>query len=210
MASRTHKEKLMDCLLLLYQIKDAFKYTDSLPKTKLQKIVFLSEKSMLDKREKGFNFNYIKLNYGTYSQELAEDLAGLIKMGLIDHGFQPTSLGSAVLEDFKDIFTRNKTIVEKIEEVNKQYAKMSLKDLLNFVHNMPHPYLRGSPKIEDLKPRTPILYRIPQEKARSSFQVCPEETATLEIYFDPESLDSLISASESAKKGPLLKFEEVS
>jgi len=210
MVARTTNEKLADQLLLLYQIKDASQYFCFLSETKLQKLVFLTEKSMLDKHEKGFNYNYIKLSFGTYSPELRTDLNKLVQLGLIGcQWHHPTSLVLSILKDFEDLFKRNYNFTKKIEEINKTYAGMELNKLLDVVGDMPHPYLKTTKKIRDLKLRTPLLYRILQEQAKNSFEITPEEIATLEIYFDPESLESLVSANESAKKTPLLKFEEV-
>lgn len=210
MALRTSKEKLVDCLLLLHQIGDASNYTHFLSETKLQKLVFLSEKSMLDKREKGFNYNYIKLIHGTYSSELRLDLTKIVQLGLVeDRWLQPTPLALMILEDFKDLFKKNNVFVKRIDTVNEHYAKMPLKQLLELVYDMPHPYLKPPRRIEDLALRTPILYRISQEKAARSFQISDDEAEDLEMCLNPKIVDSMRRAMSDIRAKRLKSHEEI-
>lgn len=212
MAGRTTLEKLVDQLLLLYLIYDAIQYR-WFGETKVQKLTFLSEWEMLDKHQKGFNYNFIRLTFGAYSNELESDIAFLLKENLVrklpNNIFQPTKEGKMLLKDLSEIFEKNENFVKKIREINQKYAKLDLNELVNIVYRLPHPYIKGKPLIGSLNLRTPLLKRIKSENASRIFQISPGEIATLEIYFDSESFDSLIKASESAKKRPSLKFEGV-
>jgi len=66
---RSLLEVLSDRLLLLWLVYDAMKYK-TFGETKVQKLTFLAEWEMLDKRQKGFNYSFIKLTFGPYSSDL--------------------------------------------------------------------------------------------------------------------------------------------
>lgn len=125
--TRTLKEKAIDYFLTLYLVDDAFSRLKIgfLPDTKLQKLVFLSEKSMIHEREKGFNFNFIKLTHGPFSQELKTSYDNLSQIGILgEFGLTPTTNSKIILEDFQEIIKRNTTFFQKITTVNNDFAKM--------------------------------------------------------------------------------------
>jgi uncharacterized phage-associated protein len=186
--------------------------------TKVQKLTFLAEWEMLDKRQKGFNYDFIRLTFGPYSPDLEKDIEwfennGLVELIPIDEKtriFRETSIGNKILGDFKDTFKRNELFTQKISEINRDFASMPLEKLLSFVYGLPHPYMKGKPRrIGELKPRTPILFKINEQKASVKFVMTPEELATLDIYLDKVCYDSIMQASESAKRKPLLSYKEV-
>lgn len=206
--TRTIQEKLADQLLLLYLLNDAWKKGKVEGITKIQKLVFLSEWRMLDNREKGFNYTFIKLIHGPYSQQLQrEDIPRLIRLGFLkDYDLSPTERARDILSDFRELFVKNRVFVEKIEEVNQEFARVPLHELLRKVYSMPHPYIRGR-TIQDVKQTTPMLYKLKEHKARTVFHISPEELATLEIYFDIEAFKSLQEASKEKKS--ILTLKEV-
>jgi uncharacterized protein YwgA len=215
--ARTLLEEIYDRLLLLWLIYDAMNYK-FFGETKVQKLTFLAEWEMLDKREKGFNYNFIKLTFGPYSKDLEKDIKWLedsnfVKIVPVDEKtriFKPTELGQKILATFHDAFDRNRIFIEKIAEINRKFASLTLDELLKFVYGLPHPYMKGKPRtIGELKPGTILLYRMDPKKARVSFYLTPQEVATLDIYLDKECYHSLMDACESAKRKRLLTFNEV-
>lgn len=215
MAGRTPIEKLTDHLLLLYLMDDASKRI-FLKRTRLQKLVFLSEWAMLDARHKGFDYNFIRLKFGPFSSELEKDLSHFAETEIVGNleTIMLNKLGRIILRDFGHVFERNTSFVEKILDVNEKYARLRLDKLLKIVYSMPSPIhrrkRRGRPRvIGRMIQTTPLLKRIPRELASKVFSLTPEEVATLEIYFDKEGLVSLIKANKSAKEKPLLVFNEV-
>ena len=218
---RTSVEKLVDQFLVLYLINDVSKRTPFVPVTKIQKLVFISEREMLRNSEKGFNYYFIKFFYGPYSAELDNDLNNLAQSAIV--GAEPTGRGvkviptrrcANILRDFDDLIERNQIFVQRISDVNRRFGILGFKRLLKAVHHMQsplHKYRKGkrSPTIASLRFRTPLLRRIPEETASETFSITPKEIATLEIYFDAEAYESLVKASRSAKENPLLSFEEV-
>lgn len=221
MAGKTSVEKLADQLLLLYLIDDVSKRTPFVPETKVQKLVFISEREMLRNSEKGFNYYFIKLLYGPYSAELDNDLNSLVQSKIVEA--EPTGRGANIvstqrcaniLRDFNDLIRRNQIFVRRISDINRRFGILGFKRLLNSVYHMQsplHKYRKGKrpPTIASLPLKTPLLKPIPEEMASKTFSITPEEIATLEIYFDTEAYESLVQASRSAKEKPLLSFKEV-
>lgn len=218
---RTSEEKLADQFLLLYLIHDVSKRTPFVPITKVQKLAFISEREMLTNNEKGFNYYFIKLLYGPYSQDLDADVNDLVQARIIDAEptgrgakITPTRRSANILKDFNGLIERNEGIIQKVEGINRQYGILGFKRLLKAVHHMQsplHKYRKGKrpPTIASLPLRTPLLKPISKEDAIRTFSITPQEVATLEIYFDTEAYESLVEASKSAREKPLLDSTEV-
>lgn len=208
--ARTVPEKLIDKLLLLYLVNDTLGHIKFLVETKLQKLVFLSELSMFKKEEKGLNYTFIKLDYGPFSQELRGDLGQLIQQEiLMERGLRPLENANFILEDFQEIFERNKCFIKKIEKTTEKYSKVYTKKLVGRVHAMHHPYLRPRRTIGSLTPRTPIIYRMDARKASKIFEVTPQELSQLELCLDKQISRRLEEAMMDVKTKPLLSHQEV-
>ncbi len=214
---RDKGEVLSDRLLLLWLIYDAMMYK-LFGDTKTQKLTYLSEKKMIDNREKGFNYDFVKLPYGPYSEDLQKDIKWLEEQKLINavpipisddaKVFHESRFGRKLLNDFHELFARNNIFTRQIAETNRKFASKNSQQIVEYVHNLPHPYIKGH-TIDDLKLGTKILYKLVERKAKTIFDITPEELATLDVYLDDESYRSVIEASESAKRKPLLSFDEV-
>jgi hypothetical protein len=211
---RSLREVLADRLLLIWLLYDALSYK-KFGDTKAHKLTYLSELDMIDNREKGFNYDFIKMPYGPYSEQLQKDIVWLEEQKLIesvpiDEGklFQKSHFGIKLLDDFHDLFLRNNLFTIKIHRINSVYAPKNSRQLVDLVHGFPHPYIKGK-TINDLKNGTIILYKLVDEKAKVQFNITPEELATLDIYLDDENYRSVTEASESAKRKPLLNIDEV-
>lgn len=213
--SRSVREILSDRLLLLWLLYDAMSYK-RFGETKAQKLTYLSEKKMIDNRDKGFNYDFIKLPYGPYSEDLEKDIDWLEEQRLIEaipisddaKVFHESRFGRKMLDDFHELFVRNNLFTRKIAEVNRVYATKNSREIVEYVHSLPHPYIKGR-IIDDLKLGTKILYKLVERKAKIIFNITQEELATLDIYFDDKNYRSLMQASESAKRKPLLSLKEV-
>lgn len=209
--ARTFLDKAIDQFLTLHLINDAFCRWDLplLPNTKLQKLVFLSEKAMIDEREKGFNFYFIKLIHGPFSQELEDDLGKLVENGFIDDkGLRPTSNSQVILDDFGDLIQKNPLFVEKVNAVNSQYAGLSLQKLLEIIYAMPWGKGKGR-TIADLPQRTPMLYPMKPEIVKTAFQVTKDEAENLLINFDTDAIKDLSEAMRDAREGKWRTYEQV-
>ena len=189
---RSKGERCADLLLLLYLIWDARERGCMiLGETKLQKLVFLAEREMLGKRYKGFNYNFVRLDFGPYSAELKRDLTLLLEVGLVeDHpreGLVLTQRGERVLREVMPLLRRHAEILEVIEGVNERFAGMDLGDLLEHVYGLPRPLKGAKVTIREVKQRTPLLKRIEAERAAKAFELTSEDLRVLDVVLlDPE------------------------
>lgn len=212
---RNPREILADRLLLLWLLYDAMNYK-RFGETKIQKLSFLSEWKMIDNSEKGFNYKFIRLSFGAFSPEVEKDIEWLENIKLIEgipisekaRIFRKTRFGRKLFNDFQEMFKRNRLFLRRIAEVNCEYAKKPLQELVDYVYGLPHPYIKGL-TIAECKIGQQLLYKLDEEKAKETFKITPEELATLDIYLDFRNYASLTQASESAKRKPLLSLEEV-
>ena len=214
LSSRTIKETLSDRLLLLWLLYDAMKFK-AVGDTKAHKLAYLSELSMKQDLEKGFNYDFKKLPFGPYSDQLQKDADWLEEQKLVDSRrfgegkiFENSRFGRKLLNDFSDLFIRNNRFTQKIFAVNSKYACLNTFQLVEAVHQQLHPD-EESVKIDELEIGEVILYRLSSEKAKVEFDIRAEELATLEIYLDGEAYESAMHSFESAKRKPLLRMDEV-
>jgi len=205
--ARTPQEKAVDCLLTTYLIEDAFSRCKLrfMSETKLQKLVFLSERSMIDERKKGFNFSFIKLTFGPFSQELRNDRNDLLKTGFL-MGSRPTDDAKLILEDFENVLERNKPFFQKIDAINNCFAKMPLPQLLDFIYAMP--WGKGR-TIDDLPQLTPMLYPMKQTNVALEFSISEEEAEDLLMNFDPQAIRELHQAMSDMREGRTRTYEQV-
>ena len=184
--ARTKIEKVMDQILTLYLVHECNSryHAQDLSETKLQKLVFLSEKGLIEKGCKAFNYRFIRLLDSTYSQELRNDLTDLVKLDYLEEPwFNNTSKMDMILEDFGHIFRRNEYIIRIIDKVLSSYANMPTERLNDMVHNMP--WRRGK-KIEDLPLRAPMTFPLRYKGAHSIFEIAEDELNNLLILLNPK------------------------
>ena len=208
--ARTLLDKTVDQFLTTYLINDVFSRhrLRLLPETKLQKLVFLSEKSMIDDRCKGFNFYFIKLIHGPYSAELKSELNRFTQIGYLnDFGLKPTTNLKMIVEDFQKIIDRNQPFFQKIQRVNDVYALMPLNQLLRIIYSMP--WGRGDRTIADIPQRTPMLYPMKPNNIALEFEITENEAENLLLNFDPEAVEGLSQATEDMRKGRVRTYEQV-
>ena len=134
---RTLEEILTDKLLLLYLLNNTNEWMDE---AKIHKLIFLSEREMNRRGKKGFNFNFIKLQRGPYSESLKEDIEQLMEKELIDkRSHVPTERGQLILKNFHQVFERNRSFTKEIRKVNGKYSGINGEKLVHIVHDMINP-----------------------------------------------------------------------
>ena len=182
-----------------------------LSETKLQKLVFLSEKKLIDNRIKAFNYRFVKLLHPSYSSELNSDLTHFVKSKYLNEPwFRQTRKMRLVLEDFSEVFSRNRHVLSLIDDVLSQRARNRTDFLVNMVFHMPWRMTRyGMQTIEDLKIGTPLLYPLSHEKAHETFKITEEELENLEICLNPQISRDLDKAFNEMRRGKMLSHEEV-
>jgi uncharacterized protein YwgA len=207
---RTPKEKVTDQFLAVYLMNDAFSRVrlQFMGETKLQKLVFLSERSMISERMKGFNFRFIKFIHGPYSQELRNNLGTLLQTEFInDFGLAPTDIVKMILEDFQDVIKKNQAFLQQIKIVNDHYAKMPLEELLKAIYAMP--FGGKGLTIADLPLRRPMLYPLKPDNVKIEFELTNDEVENLLMNFDARTVKTSLQAMKEMRTGGLLTHEQV-
>jgi len=201
---RTYDERLIDRLLLLFTIGDLNMRGIYPGRVKLQKLVFLSEREMLGLRIKGFNYNFIKLDIGPYSDELSRDLELLQERNLIVYDkersvFILTDKGRDLLMKLSDVIRENKDILSIIRHVNEEHGYKSLDELLDHVYSLKRPLKGKKIPIRDIPPRTPLLKRIREEKAKQTFKIGAEALEILAAEVGVELFRDVLTLSDKIK-----------
>lgn len=157
---------------------------------------------MINQREKGFNFYFMRLHYGPYSFNLAAEKARLIAAGFLEEkALKPTRDAQYLIEDFAGLIERNNRFICKINDVNNAYAPLELDYLLEVVHSMPW----GRTTIHDLPERTPMLYPMRSNSVRERFELSEKELDDLAMNFEGD----LDDATRDVNEGRLLTHEQV-
>lgn len=206
MDNRTFKEKITDKLLLLYIIHKANEHGYNKGKTKLQKFIFVIEKTMNDKKVKGLNYDIIKFHHGPYSHQLEQDFKDLQKneifarelMGLTDKGNKILNHCSGVLE-------RNQYIVRVINSMIENLSRKSLDSILTMIYNATIKLPDGRiMKIADIPENTPMINKLRETEAKEKLNIPNKWIETLDIMFDKEASDSLDKALKMSANIPLM------
>jgi uncharacterized protein YwgA len=115
-------------------------------RTRLQKLVFLSQKAMKNK----VNYNFTKARFGPLSYDLYSLMENLISMGFVNEKSDTTRSGNEVIiykltnegKEFLDYSldkNLSRSAKKAVERVHSEYGNMPLVNLLDKVHkDYPH------------------------------------------------------------------------
>jgi predicted RNase H-like HicB family nuclease/uncharacterized protein YwgA len=191
---RTLREELIDKLFLLKLLQLLRNMNVTTGLTKLQKLVFLAERTALSEKIECFHYTYVKAKHGPYSVALEKDRTMLVVQGYLEivpqqegpgEFVQLSEKGEDALKLFGPLFERNKNQVLTLENVVREFGTKSLRDLLDNVYNLPA-RLRGQEgkKIADLPMRSPVL--IPYKtRFEEKIKVTDEELEVMMVVLDP-------------------------
>jgi len=179
---------------------------DCISETKLQKLVFYSERKLNRNKYKGFNYRFIKLLFPTYSEELRTDLAVLTDHEILDGPyFKENKKTKMILKDFSELFDRNREIMDVIDS---EVDKKALVPTQKLVKNTKRIRWRNG-VINDLKNGTPLLYPIEEARANCSFQIDKEALEDLAICLSPKVSEGMEKAFDELRRGRRLTHAEV-
>jgi len=211
---RTFEEELVDKLLLLYLIEKANCNGLAEGITKITKLSFLSEHTMILKKNKGFNYNYFRYEQGPYSKELADDFKKLLKEEMIaqrDHYTFLTPRGKEILDGSSELLEINQSFADEIDEVCKKYAPHTLtsikKDVYGLVLGIEGPYKNF--KIKNIPQCADILVKLDVRNAVKEFKLSIDWCETLELLMDNDSMISFEKSMEDTKKGRIYSYEQL-
>ena len=177
-SSRTIRETAIDKLLLLY-ILSKYKIDG---KTKLQKAIFFAEKSTNEKGVKIFNFDFIRYNFGEYSNELQTDYRELYHNGFIldTRPIEITDESKELLKRCQHILGRNGILLNKIEPIIEHIVSLPLDRIKEMAYTK---IVLFGKEVKDLEIGTPILYKLNSSQVKSEIIIDDKWIEKLNSFF---------------------------
>jgi len=200
------RERAINNLLLLHVIEETNKKGQLEKNLKLQKLVFLIEKNLIQRKIKAFTYQFFRWHQGPFSAGINADLNLLSKHGLIkwdDNKIYLTKEGKQVLSSCKELIDKNSILDKSFNPILDKYSKADPEKLKNYVYqiNMFIPILRKVMPIEKIPKRRIILFKPPDKRMVHFFEMNESWGATLELLLNKRGLVSLGKACEDAKEG---------
>lgn len=206
--ARTIQEKAIDRLLTLYVVnRCSTKHNiKNISETKMHKLMFYSEKKLIEKRIKALNYRFVKVLYPTFSDEHRTDLNEMAQLGFLDGPFFSENNNTRmILEDFQEVLDNNRAITSLIDSEVDKYAPIPTEKLVAQTQEMPW----RTKTIGELKKGTPLIFPLKSNRAMQSFNISPEDFEDLAICLSPKVTEVLESANDEMRRGKRLTHEEV-
>lgn len=197
----THK--IVDRLLTLYLYDRVSQQSKMYGDVKLQKLVFLSEKRMLENLERGYHYRFFRWEHGPMSRGVYEDHDFLQSNGLVsEESRQISERGREVLREAQDLLDQNSEFVAPIESVVDEYGSESGRQLKQLVYDMEVSPLTldRSLRVGDIPEGVDIYFPLPDHLASNTFDIDDGWIETLSVMFDTESKDRLDRAIQDARE----------
>ncbi len=199
--NRTRNERLADLALLLYLVglirSNSGLY---LGITKLDKLAFLSEKEMLDRKIRGFNYEFFKWHHGPLSTDIYVDVETLRRAGFVSskEDIALTTRGNKALGKLSKLFKDHESATTLIDSITRRLSGLNTQELVDQVYGTVVTYPMGSKRIRDMPMGQVILN--PRERS-ATFSLDDSWAETLEILLDWEGYESLKQAAAEAERG---------
>lgn len=204
------RQKIVDRLLLLYLYSRVSEMSRITGDVKLQKLAFLSEKSMLEREAKGLTYKFFRWEHGPMSKEVYEDREFLEENNLVsDYTGEINREGREVLDQARGILEANEDFIRDIDDVIDEYGQYSGAELKQIVYDVEvTPLTTGRLlRVEDIPETTDIFFPIPDELAEERFEISEDWISTLDILMVGESRESLDRSIKLAQQSPGTEFE---
>ncbi len=214
MSEKTIGERVENNLLFLYLVSETSKAGIVEDDLKAQKLVFLSQKKLVQKKLKAFSYTFLRWHKGPFSKDLAEDIKSLVKAGMlsrINDNIALTDAGREIVARSEELLTKQPEFMVPIKAIAQLYGAIPSEQLKEQVYDISVwvPKLKKTMKIRDVEEKQLILYGISAKNARKAFNLDENWQATLEIVFDKEALDSLKMAHQDAIEGRICDFNSL-
>jgi uncharacterized protein YwgA len=196
------RERVTNNLLLLYLIDETNKKGKMEDALKLQKMVFLSQKKFIERKLKGFSYNFFRWHKGPYSKGISMDTDLLTSDNLIQCGrdkIELTSDGKKILQGSSDLLEQNQIFLKYIDSVIDEYSKLDPETLKNKVYAMEVmvPLIRKIMTIQQIPQGRIILFKSSDKKVKRIFEMPEAWIGTLELALDSEALEFLKKAPKA-------------
>ncbi len=209
---RNTDEELVDRLLLLYSMVECKRRSAFLNKVKIQKILFLSEKEMIDRNIKGYNYNFFRFTQGPFSKELGADIDTLVRHKLlVNQRYTPTKKGETVLADFQEPLDNYPEILEIIVSIIDRYGRLSTDDIKKIVYNLEVqiPFSERVERIREIPISEDLLFRMIPQHADIAIMFDDDIYEDLYFVFNSQASERIQEGMEQLREGELLDHNDV-
>ena len=119
--------------------------------------------------------------------------------------------GKDLFKDLKEIFVKNREILEYIDKVVEKFADFDTNPLVRCVHDLEIEVesCEEPVKIGSLNKGTDIISRIDEEDAEKTFEIDETWVETLEILMDKEFCKAIKESEMDAIGGRTFQLQEV-
>ena len=160
MSIENTKERIVNNLLLSYLIDKTNKEGNIEDNLKLQKLTFISQKKFIERKLKGFSYNFFRWHKGPFSADVNNDLALLKQMNFArwEDKIYLIEEGEVLLNQCEDLFKRNDAFLQIIDSIIKEYARLKPDEIKEKVYEMKVmvPKIRKLMPIREIPPKTLI------------------------------------------------------
>lgn len=170
--------------------------------TKLEKLAFLSQMRMKKNGLDGFDYEFIKWDYGPFTQDLYVDKEFLYRAGLTEHldVLNLTPKAEELLKSAKELFEANEPIVESIDRVTSKYGRKSAGWLERMLYERKFLSPDGHRvKLKDIPKGTCLLTPLSGDEMKVKREFPESWAETLEILCDKNRMETLEAAVQSAR-----------
>jgi uncharacterized protein YwgA len=201
------EKRIKNLLLLIYLIHISNLKAHLENPLKLQKLVFLSQKELSEKKMRAFNYTFFRWLKGPFSADLSNDLNLLkqIKYIIWDENIYLTEEGKYILENCREIFQMNKDFLSVIEESIDNYLTLEPDDIKEMVYDIKIrvPIRNEILPIKEIPQGTPIQFGLSNKNTKRDFFLTEGWATTLELIFDEEAMEWLGKAQKDALEGKI-------
>ena len=180
-------------------------------KTKLQKLIFLSEYDSIQESIEAFNYNFFRYVLGPYSKGVTNDINNLQEQSVItveDGKFILTEQGEGILR-----ILREKIELSPISEIIKNHAKelssLTARNIMDKVYEKEVMINNKSIKIKDINLCVDIIRNNNFGHSKKIFEIDETFIDTIEFLSDKNAFESLQCAIEDLKEGRIEKGIEL-
>ncbi|WP_152415908.1 type II toxin-antitoxin system antitoxin SocA domain-containing protein [Halovivax asiaticus] len=206
---RDYKDRLVDRLLLLHLFDRVSETSRITGDVKLQKLVFLSENSLVQEGIDGLKYSFFRWEHGPMSKEVYEDHEYLCENRFVsEESGEILSQGKEVLDQATPVLSDNSDIVREINLTIEKYGDIPGYKLKNIVYDMNVELMASGTeqKVEDIPKGTDIIWSLSNDEYNQRFELSDEWAETLDILLHERSRKSVNTAVEEARKEPSSSF----
>jgi len=210
MSEKNIKDRIVNSLLLLYLIHRANEKGKIEDPIKSQKLVFFAQKKFIERKLKGFAYNFFRWHMGPFSKDLCVDLDMLEYTNLISrrNGIKLTKDGKDALQKCNEIFEENKVFLKYIDSVVDKYANLDTEEIMEATYEtkVVIPRIRKLMRIGDIPEGQIILFKPSEKTMKRAFNINEGWLGSLELLLDKEATHSLMKAEEDVREGRVSKL----